>query len=141
MALFLTRFTPLPHTLKRRIAAVVTLAALSACSGGTPDPSHDPVGVWEGALVTDQGQCPTDRNSILTIGAHEILFSPGGGSVELQGVRGPDNLNFHAKYVGKDASGHAMRMVFNGYPVGQAIGGTYGTPSCRAHITMTHPRR
>ncbi|AOX19409.1 hypothetical protein [Kozakia baliensis] len=116
------------------------LLLLSACSGpSTPD--RDPVGIWTGALVTDQGTCPTDQNSTLQVGAHAISFTPGDGALVLKGVRGPDNLHFHAQLQMTDANRKPYAIVFNGYPVGQAIGGTYGSPSCRAHITMTRPTR
>ncbi|CAI9119731.1 hypothetical protein [Brytella acorum] len=113
-----------------------TLLALTACAGQT-NPGQDPRGLWVGALVTDKGVCPTDRNSTLQVNAHEILFTPADGSLVLRGVRGPNNLHFHAQLETTDQDHKPRPMVFDGYPVGQAIGGTFGTPSCRAHVTMT----
>lgn len=97
------------------------------------------MGLWTGALVADQGTCPTDRNSSLQIREHAIAFTPGDEATVLKGVRGPDNLHFHAQTDMKDANGKPYSMVFNGYPVGRAIGGTFGSPTCRAHITLTRP--
>jgi len=121
------------------LPGMASLSLLAACSTSNT-PNIDPVGTWTGALVTDQGTCPTERNSTLQIATHTISFTPADGSLVLKGVRGPDNLHFHAQLQTTDANRRPQAMVFNGYPVGQAIGGTFGTPSCRAHVTLTRPK-
>ncbi|GBQ16060.1 hypothetical protein [Swaminathania salitolerans] len=111
---------------------------LSACAT-PPAPSKDPRGLWTGALVTEQGTCPTESNSTLQINANDITFTPGDSALVLKGRRGPDNLHYHARLAMKDAGRKPYTIVFNGYPVGNAIGGNYGSPSCRAHVVMTRP--
>jgi len=111
------------------------LAFLAACA--TPDPGKDPSGRWVGALVTDQGTCPTERTSTFEIRGKTIVFTPADGSQVLTGVYQPGTHHYHAELMSKDTSGHPGPLVFNGYPVGQAIGGTFGSAACRAHITMT----
>ncbi|GBR10411.1 hypothetical protein [Gluconobacter frateurii] len=111
------------------------LAFLAACA--TPDPGKDPSGRWVGALVTDQGTCPTERTSTFEIRGKTIVFTPADGSQVLTGVYQPGTHHYHAELMSKDTSGHPSPLVFNGYPVGQAIGGTFGSAACRAHITMT----
>ncbi|GAB6853883.1 hypothetical protein [Asaia astilbis] len=127
------RFPHLPHG-----AILGVLALLTACGSPQP-PSKDPVGIWTGALVTDQGSCPTDTNSTLQIGTSVISFTPGDDALVLKGTRSNDKQHFHAQLTLKDAQGKAYSIVFNGYPVGNAIGGIYGAPTCRAHIVMTRP--
>ncbi|MFT8353724.1 MAG: hypothetical protein ABF617_03900 [Gluconobacter japonicus] len=112
-----------------------TLAFLAACAA--PDPGKDPTGRWVGALVTDQGTCPTERTSTFEIRGKTIVFTPGDGSQVLTGKYQPGTHHYHAELASKDTSGHPSPLVFNGYPVGQAIGGTFGSAACRAHITMT----
>ncbi|MBF0887504.1 MULTISPECIES: hypothetical protein [Gluconobacter] len=116
--------------------AISATALLTACAG-TPDPGHDPTGSWVGALVTDQGTCPTEHPSTLRIRGREILFTPADGSQVLHGTYTPGNQHYHAELAMTDLDHHPTAAVFNGYPVGQAIGGIFGSPSCRAHITMT----
>jgi len=112
--------------------------ALGACSSPAP-PSKDPVGIWTGALVTDQGSCPTTSDSTLQIGTKAISFTPGDNALVLKGARGNDPHHYHAQLDMKDAQRKPYSLVFNGYPVGNAIGGIYGSPTCRAHIVMTRP--
>ncbi|MBS1069199.1 hypothetical protein [Gluconobacter cerinus] len=111
------------------------MAFLVACA--TPDPGNDPSGRWVGALVTDQGSCPTERTSTLDIRGRKIVFTPGDGSEVLSGIYQPGVHHYHAELASKDMNGRPTALVFNGYPVGQAIGGTFGSSACRAHITMT----
>ncbi|NVN43086.1 hypothetical protein HW537_04125 [Asaia siamensis] len=131
------------HSRFRHLTGAAFLGAvflLSACSGPQP-PSKDPIGVWTGALVTDQGSCPTDSNSTLQIGTKAISFTPGDNALVLKGERGADKQHFHAQLDMKDAQRKPYSIVFNGYPVGNAIGGIYGSPTCRAHVVMTRPNR
>lgn len=111
---------------------------LSACSPPAP-PSKDPTGIWTGALVTDEGSCPTGTDSTLQVGSKAISFTPGDNALILRGVRSSDPHHYHAQLDLKDAQGKPYSIVFNGYPVGNAIGGIYGAPTCRAHIVMTRP--
>ncbi|WP_025885760.1 hypothetical protein [Asaia prunellae] len=98
------------------------------------------IGLWTGALVADQGTCPTDSNSTLQIGTHTITFTPGDNALVLKGMRGADKQHFHAQLDMRDAQHKPYSLVFNGYPVGNAIGGIYGAPTCRAHIVMTRAK-
>lgn len=128
-----SRFRPLPCA-----ALLGVIGALSACSS-PQSPSKDPVGLWTGALVTDEGSCPTNTDSTLQIGSKAISFTPGDNALVLKGVRRADPHHYHAQLDLKDAQGKPYSIVFNGYPVGNAIGGIYGAPTCRAHIVMTRP--
>lgn len=121
--------------LSKLFYSIALLGLLTACTG-TPDPGRDPVGRWVGSLVTDQGTCPVQRRSTLQINAHEVLFTPGDGSLVLRGEYHPESQKYHAELDMLDINHKPMTMVFDGYPVGQAIGGLYGTNACRAHITM-----
>ncbi|GBR69584.1 hypothetical protein [Gluconobacter kanchanaburiensis] len=123
--------------MRSRSFLTLSACALLAACAGTPDPGQDPTGSWIGALVTDQGTCPTERTSTLRIHGREILFTPADGSQVLHGTYTPDSHHYHAELAITDLNHHPTAVVFNGYPVGQAIGGTFGSPSCRAHITMT----
>ncbi|MEE8659196.1 Lipoprotein [Acetobacteraceae bacterium EV16G] len=125
------------HAIKCRLA-FASFIALTACSGGQgPSPSKDPRGRWSGALVTEQGQCPDGDNSLLQIEDKTIVFAPAGGSVLLRGERGKSNDVLNASFTHPDTNHKPYRMVFRGHPVGNAIGGIYATPTCRAHIVMT----
>ncbi|EHH69347.1 hypothetical protein [Gluconobacter morbifer] len=116
--------------------ALSATAFLAACAG-TPDPGHDPGGRWVGALVADQGECPTERTSTLEIRGKEVLFTPADGAQILRGTYHSGDQRYHAELMTLDMNRHPSPVVFNGYPVGQAIGGTFGSAACRAHITMT----
>ncbi|WP_231118899.1 hypothetical protein [Oecophyllibacter saccharovorans] len=111
-------------------------AALSGCS--TPDASSSPYGQWRGKLVTDDGACPTSDESILRIRGKEIVFSPANGAQVLHGTYNPKSARQHyqATLDEKGMNGQPYHMVFNGYPVGMTIGGTYLSPRCRAHVTL-----
>ncbi|MBS1061658.1 hypothetical protein JK185_01160 [Gluconobacter wancherniae] len=110
-------------------------AFLSACA--TQDPGQDPTGTWVGSLIADQGTCPTSLTSTLRIRGREIMFTPGDSSKVLRGTYVHGSNHYHAELIEQDMNHHATPLVFNGYPVGQAIGGIYGSNACRAHITMT----
>ncbi|QDH17621.1 hypothetical protein [Swingsia samuiensis] len=112
-----------------------TMVLLAACA--TPDPGKNPEGRWAGTLITDQGSCPTTAPSTLAIEGKEIIFTPGDNSQILRGTYTPGSQHYHAELPMKDINHHQTAIVFNGYPVGQAIGGIFGSQSCRAHITMT----
>lgn len=125
------------RTVKSRLA-LASFMALTACSGSHgPAPSKDPRGRWMGALVTEQGQCPDQDDSLLQIEDEMIVFSPANGSVILKGKRGKSNDVITASLTQSDQNHKPYRMVFRGHPVGNAIGGIYATPNCRAHIVMT----
>nr|WP_294916109.1 hypothetical protein [uncultured Neokomagataea sp.] len=117
-------------------SSFVLLGLLTACAG-TPDPGHNPAGRWVGTLITDQGTCPTARSSTLQIRGKDILFTPEDGSLVLTGHYQANSQHYHAELIMQDINHQPLTMVFNGYPVGQTIGGLYGSSSCRAHITMT----
>ncbi|QDH24397.1 hypothetical protein D5366_03055 [Neokomagataea tanensis] len=117
-------------------SSFVLLGLLTACAGA-PDPGHDPEGRWVGKLIADQGTCPTARSSTLQIRDKNILFTPEDGPLVLQGSYKAGTQHYHAELSMQDVNHQPLTMVFNGYPVGQTIGGLFGTNTCHAHITMT----
>lgn len=102
--------------------------------------ARDPLGDWTGMLVTEQGSCPDERESTLEIRSDGMYFSPGTGTLVLRGVPDRKGRRYHAQLMRQDAKGKPFPMVFEGHPEGDAVVGTYGTPSCRAHITLTRPK-
>lgn len=113
---------------------LLSFSILAACS--TPSASSDPYGTWVGKLITDEGQCPTDDLSALTIRGHSLVFNPGLGSSVLRGNYTHGQQHYHAELTDKGMNNTPYRQVFDGYPVGQGIGGTLHTPRCIAHITL-----
>ncbi|PHI97297.1 hypothetical protein BG621_00425 [Parasaccharibacter apium] len=122
------RLTPLPY--------LFGLLLLGACSS-LPDPAHDPYGTWVGKLVTDEGICPTKNVSSLRIRGKDIVFNPGMTSSVLRGTYQQGQQSYHAELVDQGMNNTPYRQVFEGYPVGTAIGGNFTTPRCHAHITLT----
>lgn len=113
---------------------VFTLSLLASCS--TPSASSDPYGTWVGTLTTDEGQCPTDDLSALTIRGKSVVFNPGLESSVLRGSYTHGQQTYHAELVDKGMNNTPYRQVFDGYPVGQGIGGTFHSPRCIAHVTL-----
>lgn len=112
------------------------LCTLAACSS-VPDPAKDPYGLWMGRLVTEQGTCPTHDLSSLRIRGNEIVFNPGMSSSTLRGTYAKGQQHYLAELTDKGMNGTPYRQAFDGYPVGTAIGGTYTSPRCRAHVSLT----
>lgn len=117
------------------LTCLISLCTLGACSSPST-PASDPYGLWMGKLVTEQGLCPTDEMSSLRIRGHEIVFNPGMNSSTLRGTYEKGQQHYLAELVDKGMNGTPYRQTFNGYPVGTAIGGTYTSPRCRAHISL-----
>ena len=117
------------------LAAVLALLPFAA----TAEPG-DPVGEWAGTLVTTQGTCPDGTPSRLLVGGTEISFVPANGVLVLHGHRRPGG-RLHAQLLLTDMNRHPLPMVFEGVlaPDGSRIDGTYGTPSCRAHVVLLRP--
>ncbi|NHO32894.1 hypothetical protein GOB85_10090 [Acetobacter sp. LMG 1636] len=124
------------------VAAVVLAAGMVA---GTPeawaagDAQSDPYGLWAGRLVTDQGSCPDQQDSVLQIDPDRLAFTPGTGVLTLRGRPDKDHKRFHAQLMMTDMNHHPLPMVFEGHPDGQTITGEFGTPSCRAHVVLKRP--
>ena len=120
-------------------AVALLLAGISGgCGGGTPG---DPVGEWAGHLVTEAGRCPGPLPARLLVGAEDISFLPSGGVIVLHGRRRPGSPRLHAQLQLVDANRKPLPMVFEGTlaPDGRSIDGVYGTPACRAHVTLVRP--
>ncbi len=117
------------------LAAILALLPLAALA----EPG-DPVGEWAGTLVTAQGSCPDRAPSRLLVGGTDISFVPAGGVLVLHGRRRPGQ-HLHAQLLLTDMNRHKLPMVFEGVlaPDGGRIDGTYGTPSCRAHVALLRP--
>ena len=100
----------------------------------------DPVGEWAGPLLTSQGRCPDRAPSRLLVSGTDISFVPAGGVLVLHGHRRP-GPRLHAQLLLTDMNRHPLPMVFEGIlaPDGRHIDGTYGTPSCRAHVSLLRP--
>ena len=129
------RRTPRPGT-----TAILLLAGLAGGCGGGATPG-DPIGEWAGRLVTDAGHCPGPLPARLLVGAEDVSFLPSGGVIVLHGRRRPDSPRLHAQLQLADANHKPLLMVFEGTlaPDGRSIDGVYGTPACRAHVTLTRP--
>ena len=114
------------------VLALIPLAALA-------EPG-DPVGDWAGTLVASQGTCPDRAPSRLLVSGTDISFVPAGGVLVLHGHRRPGS-RLHAQLLLTDMNRHPLPMVFEGIlaPDGSRIDGTYGTPSCRARVTLLRP--
>lgn len=135
--------------MKNRFRSTITAAAaLTAAALVTPClapvPAHasaqsDPYGIWTGTLVTEQGTCPDQTESILQIAPKRLAFAPGTGTLQLHGTPVKGNARFHAQLMLQDKDKKPLPMVFEGHPDGDTITGTFGTPSCRAHITLKRP--
>ena len=117
------------------------LLALLACVplAAQAEPG-DPVGEWAGTLVATQGTCPDRAPSRLLVSAADISFVPAGGVLVLHGTRRP-GPRLHAQLLLTDMNRKKLPMVFEGVlaPDGNRIDGTYGTPSCRAHVALLRP--
>ncbi|GBQ07641.1 MULTISPECIES: hypothetical protein [Saccharibacter] len=116
------------------LPSLLALGLLTSCE--TPTAASDPYGTWVGKLVTDEGQCPTDELSAFRVRGNSIVFNPGLNSSVLRGSYKEGDQHYHAELVDKGMNNTPYRQVFDGYPVGQGIGGTLQTPRCRAHITL-----
>ncbi|MGI4745026.1 MAG: hypothetical protein ACRYGI_13070 [Janthinobacterium lividum] len=124
-----------------RPSCMIVLAAglaLAGCGGPTP---NDPIGEWTGTLVTEKGSCPDGTPSRLLVGRKTVSFIPAGGVLVLQGKRAADRNRLHAQQQLQDMNHKPLPMVFEGGLAqdGSHIDGTYGTPSCRAHIGLYRP--
>ncbi|MXV44196.1 hypothetical protein GS501_03900 [Saccharibacter sp. 17.LH.SD] len=113
---------------------LISLALLASCS--SPNADSDPYGTWVGKLITDEGQCPTEELSALRLRGNSLVFNPGLNSSVLHGSYHEGQQNYHAELVDKGMNNTPYRQTFDGYPVGRAIGGTYRSPRCRAHVTL-----
>ena len=122
-----------------RRASLLCLLVLAVPAKAAP---ADPVGEWAGTLVATQGTCPDRAPSRLLVGGTDISFVPAGGVLVLHGQRRP-GPRLHAQLLLTDMNRHPLPMVFEGAlaPDGSRIDGTYGTPSCRAHVALLRPER
>lgn len=118
-------------------AGLTVIIALCTAAGSAAD---DPYGDWIGTLVTDQGHnCPVNSTSLLQIKPKRMIFNPEMGSLVLRGKPDKAKQHYHAQLVMEDANHKPLPMVFEAHPVGDTFEGVYGTPECRAHITLKRP--
>lgn len=121
----------------RKVILFIVGVSLSACSSTA---AHDPYGDWIGTLVRDQGEdCPVEEQSFMQVRHHHMIFVPGTGALILRGVPKKSRQFYHATLTLKDARGQPYPMVFIAHPKGKLFYGLYGTPDCRAHITLHRP--
>ena len=118
-----------------RTAALLLL--LSGCGAGG---AADPDGTWVGQLRPVAGRCPTTGASDLVVSDRHVTFVPGDGVISLAGTRDPAHPDaLHAQFLGRDMNHKLLPLVFDGRFADGAVAGTFGTPSCRATITMHRP--
>ncbi|MFT8676035.1 MAG: hypothetical protein ABF990_10615 [Acetobacter sp.] len=111
-----------------------------AAHAATASAAEDPYGDWVGTLVQDMGaDCPVNGQSLMQIESHKMIFVPETGSLILRGVPDKARQHYHAQLVMKDAKNQPLPMVFEAHPVGDTFEGVYGTPECRAHVTLRRP--
>jgi hypothetical protein len=116
-------------------------ALVSAGSGAVAAEPGDLDGEWAGTLVATQGTCPDHAPSRLLVDRKTVSFVPAGGVLVLHGTRRPGIPRLHAQLLLTDMNRKPLPMVFEGSLAsdGQRIDGTYGTPACRAHVTLLRP--
>ncbi len=125
------------HALAIAVLPLLAAVLLAGCGGG----GGDPVGEWTGMLATNKGACPDRVASRLVIGSENISFIPAGGVLVLHGTRKPGQDRLHAQLLLRDMNRKPLPMVFEGVQSadGSRIDGTYGTPTCRAHVLLVRP--
>ncbi|MBO1325216.1 hypothetical protein K2X14_08195 [Acetobacter sp. TBRC 12305] len=112
----------------------------SAAYAADASAADDPYGDWVGTLVQDMGtDCPVNGTSLMQIETHKMIFVPETGSLILRGVPDKAKQHYHAQLVMKDAKNQTLPLVFEARPVGDTFEGVYGTPECRAHVTLRRP--
>ncbi|QHI95417.1 hypothetical protein GT348_03285 [Aristophania vespae] len=114
--------------------SAIGMTFLAGCAA--TDPAQNAYGTWTGKLVTEEGSCPKDDLSMLKVRGDHLIFNPGMGPKVLRGHYKKGSQNFHAELNEKSMNNSVYRQVFDAYPVGQAIGGTYASPRCRARVTL-----
>ncbi|GBQ64408.1 hypothetical protein AA103196_0857 [Ameyamaea chiangmaiensis NBRC 103196] len=102
------------------------------------DAAREPFGDWVGTLKTDAGTCPDQISSTLQVSRTSVVFTPGDSALVLRGAHHPDG-SVHAELVLPDRNHKPLPMVFEGHPDGASFAGVFGTPTCRAHVTLTRP--
>lgn len=102
--------------------------------------ADDPYGEWIGTLVQDKGEnCPVNGTSLMQIEPKRMIFVPEMGTLILRGTPDKSKQHYHAQLVLKDAKNQPLPMVFEAHPAGDTFEGVYGTPECRAHVTLHRP--
>jgi|GEM_PF-1104719 len=121
------------------LGACLLLAAplVPATASRAADPDLD--GRWVGTLHTLQGRCPDQSSSTLVVNEKELSFAPADGVLVLHGRRTADRSHLHAQLVLPGTNHKPVPMVLQAHPQGRAIVGLYGTPTCRAEITLRRP--
>ena len=125
------------------VLAVALSVALSGAGGVARAEPGDAVGEWAGTLVATQGTCPDRAPSRLLVDRTEVSFIPAGGVLVLHGTRHGGASGLHAQLLLTDMNHKPLPMVFQGTLAadGLRIDGLYGTPSCRARVTLLRPER
>lgn len=132
-------FLVLENTVARRLKQAAGLLCIGLLCGAATA-ADDPYGNWIGTLVADKGHnCPVNAPSLMQIMPQHILFAPEDGSLILRGKPDKATQHYHAQLLMQDANHKPLPMVFEAHPVGNTFEGVYGTPECRAHITLKRP--
>ncbi|MFT9330869.1 hypothetical protein [Acetobacter persici] len=119
------------------LAGLAVLALLCGAAGPAAD---DPYGEWIGTLVAEKGHnCPVHTVSLMQIQPKHITFTPEMGALVLRGVPDKKTQHYHAQLILQDSHHQQLPMVFEAHPVGDTFEGVYGTPECRAHVTLKRP--
>lgn len=128
----------------RQILATAGLlcGSWSACAAAatSQQAANDPYGDWVGTLVADKGHnCPVNAPSLMQIEPKRMVFVPETASLILRGKPNKATQHYHAQLVLQDAAHKPLHIVFEAHPDGDTFKGIYGTPECRAHVTLTRP--
>jgi len=125
-------------TLLGRLTGGTCIIGLGLLCGAAA--ADDPYGDWIGTLVADKGHnCPVNTPSLMQITPKHMVFAPETGALILRGKPDKATQHYHADLMMEDANHKPLPMVFEAHPVGDTFEGVYGTPECRAHLTLKRP--
>lgn len=97
-----------------------------------------PYGYWIGSFIVDQGtSCPSGDVALMQVTKKEMIFVPRTGPLVLRGKPQKKTQHYHAELLKTDLNKDPFPIVFEAVPQGDHFLGTYGSPTCRAHLILT----